>query len=110
MSDPSHAPWGSQYRLIAADKWKAKSAAMGRAVTQGLVDYAVPRAGMQVLDVASGTGEPAISIAEIVGPEGQVTALDLSSELLEIASHRAKKRGLTNIAFQQADAQSLPFS
>jgi SAM-dependent methyltransferase len=109
MSDPEHAPWGSSYRLIAADKWKAKSAAMGRAVTEGLVKYADPRPGMRLVDIASGTGEPAISVAGIVGPTGSVTASDVSSELLEIAAERAQKRGLTNITFQQADAQSLPF-
>lgn len=83
---------------------------MGRCVTDGLVEYARPRAGMQVLDLASGTGEPAISLAAIVGPEGHVTALDVSSELLEIASERAKKRGLKNISFERADAHELPFT
>ena len=62
MASPT-APWGAQYRLIAAEKWKAKSAVMGSAVTDALVEYARPVAGMAVLDLASGTGEPAISLA-----------------------------------------------
>jgi len=37
------AGWGSQYRLIASDKWKAKSAVMGKAVTEALVEYAAGR-------------------------------------------------------------------
>ena len=45
-----------------------------------------------------------------VGPAGHVTALDLSSELLQIAAERARHRGFTNFSTQQADAQSLPFS
>ena len=105
-SSPS---WGSQYRLVASEKWKAKSAAMGQPVTDALVNYATPKQGMQVLDLASGTGEPAISLAMRVGSEGHVTALDLSSELLEIATQRARARGLTNFRTQQADAHSLPF-
>jgi SAM-dependent methyltransferase len=105
-SEPS---WGSQYRLIAAEKWKAKSAAMGQPVTDALVDYARPRPGMQVLDLASGTGEPGISLAMRVGPQGRVTALDLSADLLQIATERARARGLTNFTTQQADAHSLPF-
>src|SRR5579863_8473510 len=88
--------WGSQYRLVASEKWKAKSAAMGQPVTDALVYYAHPSPGMQVLDLASGTGEPAISLAARVGPQGHVTALDLSAELLEIAGKRAQVRGLTN--------------
>ncbi len=105
----SDAQWGSSYRLVASEKWKAKSAAMGRDVTDGLVEYAQPRLGMKVLDLASGTGEPAISLAPRVGSDGHVTALDLSSELLQIASERAQQRGLTNLSARQADAQQLPF-
>jgi len=109
MSTSSKPDWGTSYRLIAADKWKAKSAAMGRDVTQTLVDYAQPRAGMSILDLASGTGEPAISLASRVEPGGQITALDLSAELLEIASDRARERKLTNFVAKQADAHELPF-
>jgi ubiquinone/menaquinone biosynthesis C-methylase UbiE len=101
--------WGSSYRLIAAEKWKAKSAAMGRDVTQALVAYARPTPGMKVLDVASGTGEPAISLASRVGPEGEVTALDLSKDLLAIAEQRAEQRRLTNFRTCEADAHDLPF-
>ncbi len=109
-SQPDSKPdWGTQYRLIAAERWKAKSAAMGQPVTDALVEYAQPAPGMKVLDLASGTGEPAISLASRVGADGHVTALDLSADLLEIAAERARTRGLTNFKTQQADAQSLPF-
>lgn len=111
-AEPSspEAGWGNSFRLIASEKWKAKSAAMGKAATQALVDYSEAKPGMQVLDLASGTGEPAISLAMRVGAQGQVTALDLSAELLEIATARAQERGLDNFLAQQADAQSLPFA
>jgi SAM-dependent methyltransferase len=105
----SESGWGSHHRLVASDKWKAKSAVMGKAVTEALVEYAQPKPGMRVLDLASGTGEPAISIAMLVGAQGRVTALDLSADLLEIAKGRARDRGLENFFVQQADAQSLPF-
>jgi len=109
-SQPDSKPdWGTQYRLVASEKWKAKSAAMGQAVTDALVEYAQPVPGMRALDLASGTGEPAITLASRVGPTGHVTALDLSAGLLEIAEGRARTRGLTNFTTQQADAHSLPF-
>src|SRR5579862_8725787 len=111
MSSKSEAEpgWGSQYRLVASEKWKAKSAAMGTPVTNALVDYAQPSPGMHVLDLASGTGEPAITLATRVGPAGHVTALDLSADLLEIAEKRARARGLENFTARQSDAHSLPF-
>jgi len=105
-SEPS---WGSQYRLVASEKWKAKSAVMGQAVTDALVEYAQPAVGMKVLDLASGTGEPAISLALRVEERGHVTALDLSAELLQIASERAAVRSLRNFSTQQGDAHTLPF-
>src|ERR1700740_2030227 len=82
---------------------------MGRGVTEALVDYAQVRAGMQILDLASGTGEPAITIASRIAPTGHVTALDLSADLLKIAAERVSQRGLTNVSTQQADAHELPF-
>src|ERR1051326_8072536 len=102
--------WENQYRLVASEKWKAKSAAMGTPVTNALVEYAQPRPGMKVLDLASGTGEPAISLALAVGEHGHVTALDLSADLLQIAQKRAQARNLKNFKTQQGDAHSLPFA
>jgi ubiquinone/menaquinone biosynthesis C-methylase UbiE len=109
MSAPNPAPWSSSFRLVAAEKWKAKSAALGDAVTQALVEYSHPLPGMRVLDLASGTGEPGISLAQRVGPQGSVTAIDQSSELLDIAAQRARDKQLLNFMTQQADAHHLPF-
>ncbi len=93
-----------------AEKWKAKSAAIGNAVTEALVEYSRPLPEMRVLDLASGTGEPAISLALRVGPRGSVTAVDQSSELLEIAAERARSKNLLNFTTQQGDAHQLPFA
>lgn len=106
---PSTAAWGAAFRIGASQKWRRQSAAMGAEVTRAIVQFAAAQAGMQVLDLACGTGEPAISLASEVGPEGRVVGIDLNPELLELAQGRARQRALTNIAFQQADAHSLPF-
>ena len=109
MTSKTESKWSASYRLIAAEKWKAKSAAMGRGVTDALVQYANPQPGMKVLDLASGTGEPAITLASKVGGEGHVTALDLSAELLQIADQRAQARELKNFSTRQGDVHDLPF-
>ncbi len=110
MSASNPSPWSSTYRLVAAEKWKAKSAAMGNAVTEALVEYSHPLPDMLVLDLASGTGEPGISLAQRVGPRGSVTAVDQSSELLDIAVERARHKKLLNFTTQQTDAHHLPFA
>jgi SAM-dependent methyltransferase len=94
---------------VAAEKWKAKSAVLGNAVTEALVEYSRPSPDMRVLDLASGTGEPGISLAQRV-PQGSVTAVDQSSELLDIAAKRARDKNLRNFTTQQADAHQLPFA
>lgn len=101
-------PWSSSFRLVASEKWKAKSAVMGRAVTEALVEYSRPLPAMRILDLASGTGEPAISLAQRI-PQGSVIAVDQSLELLEIASNRALAKNLLNFNTRQSDAHQLPF-
>ncbi len=108
MADASS--WGSTYRLVASERWKAKSAAMGGAVTDAFVEYAAPQPGMKVLDLASGTGEPAISLAQRVAPNGHVTAFDQSADLLEIAAERARQRNLANFTTVLGDAHDLSFA
>ena len=61
-----------------------------------------------VLDIASGTGEPAFTIAAIA-KNGQVYAIDLSEEMLSIARTYADKLDISNIEFKAADVSELPF-
>jgi ubiquinone/menaquinone biosynthesis C-methylase UbiE len=104
------ANWGASFRLVASEKWRKQSAYMGHAVTEAIVEFAAAKSGMHILDLASGTGEPAISLSMLVGSEGRVTGIDLSADLLEIARERAKSRGLENIEFQAGNAHALPFT
>lgn len=63
----------------------------------------------RVLDIASGTGEPSLTLAEIAH-EGHVTATDLAEKMLEIASEKARARGLSNYTTRIADVTTLPFA
>lgn len=63
--------------------------------------------GNSVLDLATGTGELALTVARIVGPKGRVTAVDLSPEMLEIAKERATSQGANNVTFQVGDGENL---
>jgi len=76
-------------------------------VSDQLIRSAGITAGQTVLDVATGTGEPALTIAKIVGKAGKVIGVDLSPEMLQIAKQRAASEGLTNIAFQVVEDENL---
>jgi SAM-dependent methyltransferase len=78
-------------------------------VTQALVDAAAPRPGMSILDLASGTGEPSLSLARRVAPAGMVTATDLSPGMLDALRSNAAAEGVTNIEAKVCDAEKLPF-
>ena len=62
----------------------------------------------QILDIASGTGEPGLTIARRI-PEGRVVLTDLVPEMLGIAQRRAAAQGLTNIETKVCSADDLPF-
>jgi ubiquinone/menaquinone biosynthesis C-methylase UbiE len=101
--------WNSFARVNASQRWRRQAAAMGCAMTAAIVEEAQVARGMRVLDVASGTGEPAISIAVQLQGTGHVVATDVSSEPLKVGQDRARERGLTNIGFVPADVHQLPF-
>ncbi|HEY2170727.1 MAG TPA: methyltransferase domain-containing protein, partial [Candidatus Angelobacter sp.] len=104
------ADWNSFGRANASQKWRRQSAAMGSDMTRAIVAAAQVQPGMRVLDIACGTGEPAISIAELLARSGVVVGVDISPAPLKIAEERATQRGLTNASFRQADAHHLPFT
>jgi ubiquinone/menaquinone biosynthesis C-methylase UbiE len=102
--------WNSFGRANASQKWRRQSAVMGNDMTRAIVAAAQVGSGMRVLDIACGTGEPAISIAELLAGSGDVVGVDISPAPLKIAGERATQRGLSNVTFQQADAHHLPFA
>jgi SAM-dependent methyltransferase len=63
----------------------------------------------QHLDIASGTGEPGLSIARL-SPKGRVVLTDLVAEMLDIAARRARARGVANIETKVCSADDLPFN
>jgi SAM-dependent methyltransferase len=65
--------------------------------------------GQQHLDIASGTGEPGLSIARL-SPTGRVVLTDLAAEMLKVAERRAKAQGITNVETKVCSADDLPFS
>lgn len=79
-------------------------------LTEALIEQANIEVGQSVLDVAGGSGEPGLTIAEKVGPGGSVTCTDAVAEMVEAARYDATRRGLANVQFRQCKADSLLFA
>jgi len=102
--------WTDAETVNAWRKWHPKMTPFMRGATEAVLEAAQLKPGMRVLDLASGVGEPAIAIAEAVGPAGHVTGTDVGPGMIAFAAEVAKKKGLGNIEFRVADVESLPFS
>src|SRR5438093_6877705 len=73
-----------------------------------LVDLAQLQTGESVLDVATGTGHLALAAAEVVGPTGKATGLDLTAEMVAQARRKAEAEGVTNAEWHDRDAEPPP--
>lgn len=65
--------------------------------------------GHKVLDVGSGSGWSTALLSYIVGPKGQVYAVELVPELVELGRQNAERAGVKNASFHQAgETYGLP--
>lgn len=97
-------------RAGAWDRWADDLAEVAERFNAPLLEAAGVGAGQEVLDLASGAGEPALEIARRVGPGGRVVATDMVEEMLAGARRRAAAEGLDNLEFEIADMEDLPFA
>ena len=66
--------------------------------------------GMRVLEIGSGAGDVALTLAELVGPTGQVIGVDVNPSILDTARQRATDAGMRNVEFIAGDARRLAFA
>lgn len=96
--DAAAAGWKKWWELIERSASPASAS---------MLDAARVQAGHRVLDVATGIGEPAVSAARRVGPDGHVLATDQAPKMLAIARERAATEGLGNLEFREFDGEAL---
>jgi ubiquinone/menaquinone biosynthesis C-methylase UbiE len=94
------APYWEKHRIIIRERFAP--------VTQALIKAAQIARGSAVLDVATGPGEPALTIAELVGEKGKVLGIDVVVEMVEAARREASRRKAHNVSFAVASAEVLP--
>lgn len=117
MAEPQPSFDAAKYKNAQREQWNKDGAAWrfwnptldrwyGEA-TRHMLDLARLQPGQRVLDVAAGAGEPAVSAAERVGPDGYVLATDISEGIVELALEVARERGLKQIETRAMDGEKL---
>jgi arsenite methyltransferase len=66
--------------------------------------------GERVLDLGSGAGTDSLVAAQMVGAEGHVTGIDMTSAMLAKARGAATTMGFANVEFVEGEAERLPFA
>jgi len=94
-------------------RWARSQDRLDRAfqpLTAALIERAAPRPGERAADIGCGCGDLSLMLADRLGAEGRVLAVDVSRPMLERARQRALAgAGRMAIDWQEADAAAWPF-
>ncbi len=77
-----------------------------RPIAARLVDLVAPAAGESALDIGAGRGAATFPLCDRVGPEGRVTAVDLSTGMIGHLEADARRRGTTWLHTQVGEART----
>jgi SAM-dependent methyltransferase len=90
------------------EKWDAIIMDQMGPVSTAMIERLDIADDQQHLDIASGTGEPGLTVARLA-PRGHVVLTDLAAEMLDVAARRADAQGITNFETVVCSADDLPF-
>jgi SAM-dependent methyltransferase len=91
------------------EKWDAVIMDQMEPVSTAMIERLGIAADQHHLDIAAGTGEPGLTVARLA-PRGHVVLTDLSAEMLDVATRRARAQGVTNFETAVCSADDLPFA
>jgi SAM-dependent methyltransferase len=89
------------------EKWHDWQARVMQPVIDWFVRTTRAAPGQTILDVACGSGLPALALAERVGPTGNVVAIDISQKMLTATRRKAEALGLRNVETREANAAAV---
>ena len=89
-------------------KWDELTMNFLKPMGDEIIHLIKPKGVDMVLDVASGTGEPGLTIATRL-KGGMVVISDLAEEMLNVAREKAAYRGIKNVKIVSSDVSTLPF-
>ncbi|MBS1496964.1 MAG: methyltransferase domain-containing protein [Bacteroidetes bacterium] len=89
-------------------KWRSLLNDQMQPASDGIIQFLQPGGRQIILDIASGTGEPGLSIAALL-TDGKVVLTDLAGDMLHYANEIAKNKNISNAECKVCDVSALPF-
>ena len=108
----ANAAWRRYWNTVAGPRWVAAPEFRERRNRESLA-LLLARLGLaggeSVLEIGCGTGALTLPLAEAIGAEGRLVAVDISEPMLGLARRRVAERGLRNVTLLLGDAQVFAF-
>ena len=104
MSKNNQPDWGKIAEKF--DMWLPHLSPVGEMLLSALQ----ARSGDRIIDLASGTGEPALSLARRFAGSVAITGIDAAEGMVKVAQSKVDREGITNTAFQCMAAEQLTFA
>jgi SAM-dependent methyltransferase len=105
-------PDPEEFRADSRDRWERAAEGWGhqgewwdhatRPVSEWLIEAIAPQAGQTVLELAAGPGDVGLLVAELLAPGGRLILTDGAEAMVEIATARARERGLADVVEAKA--------
>ncbi|MDH3327056.1 MAG: class I SAM-dependent methyltransferase [Gammaproteobacteria bacterium] len=103
MSNNSQPDWHKMAEKF--DLWLPHIAPVGNA----MLDVLESKSGDKILDIASGTGEPALTLARNISSVN-IVGVDAAEGMVNVAQAKVEKEGLTNISFNVMPVEQLNYA
>ncbi|HZS09286.1 MAG TPA: methyltransferase domain-containing protein [Blastocatellia bacterium] len=111
MKKPLISNWLDEFEQKAASEFQRRTGLDYKATIAEAIAAAEPQLGMQVLDVATGTGVIARQLISHIGAKGRIIGVDATQEMVDKARLAAQSAGLSRyLEWQVAAAERLPFN
>ena len=113
MKSPTHkAPLTGEYVLGHSDRelerLSRQASVIGRITREFFTDAGIAP-GMRILDVGSGSGDVAVTAADLVGDKGSVVGVDRAPAAIAAARRRVEALSLSNVSFRKGDPAQITF-
>lgn len=110
IAKPPISNWLNEFEEKIARDFRRRTGLDYKTTMAQAIEAAEPRPGMQVLDVATGTGVIARQLVGLIGDKGRIIGVDKTEEMVEQARLGAQSAGVgRKIEWRVAPAEHLPF-